>query len=210
MYPQRPIALATPPRSLEYPYPPCIPTLSSSTPSPSYHITNYPHYPYYHHPAPPSHPQSFNLLIPYPMLTPLLLGPCKVIAPQLEKMSEEFKDVDFYKLDVDENAAVAGELAVRAMPTFMFFKDGQKLDEVIGANIKAVRVSHTPCFFLLFIFAWGRNILCLPALAPLVLCANEARSSASSGDSEIGNAFKVAWWPWKPGKRGRQDLQENG
>ncbi|CCX16789.1 thioredoxin TrxA [Pyronema domesticum] len=66
-------------------------------------------------------------------------GPCKVIAPQLEKMSEEFKDVDFYKLDVDENAAVAGELAVRAMPTFMFFKDGQKLDEVIGANIKAVR-----------------------------------------------------------------------
>jgi thioredoxin 1 len=57
-------------------------------------------------------------------------------------MSEEFKDVDFYKVDVDENAAVAGELAVRAMPTFMFFKDGQKLDEeVVGANIKAVRVS---------------------------------------------------------------------
>ncbi|KAI5813318.1 thioredoxin TrxA [Pyronema omphalodes] len=67
-------------------------------------------------------------------------GPCKVIAPQLEKMSEEFKDVDFYKVDVDENASVAGELAVRAMPTFMFFKDGQKLeDEVVGANIKAVR-----------------------------------------------------------------------
>jgi len=69
-------------------------------------------------------------------------GPCKVIAPEMLKMSNanEYKDrVDFYKIDVDEVPEVAQELNVRAMPTFMFFKDGQKVDEVVGANTKALR-----------------------------------------------------------------------
>lgn len=68
-------------------------------------------------------------------------GPCKVIAPELVKFSEseEFKDkVDFYKIDVDEAPDVAQELGVRAMPTFMLFKNGQKVGEVVGANKKAL------------------------------------------------------------------------
>ncbi|KAK5211078.1 thioredoxin trx1 [Exophiala xenobiotica] len=68
-------------------------------------------------------------------------GPCKVMAPELVKFSEsqEFKDkVDFYKIDVDEVPDIAQELGVRAMPTFMLFKNGEKVGEVVGANKKAL------------------------------------------------------------------------
>ncbi|KIW60318.1 thioredoxin [Exophiala xenobiotica] len=68
-------------------------------------------------------------------------GPCKVIAPELVKFSEspEFKDkVAFYKIDVDEVPDIAQELGVRAMPTFMLFKNGEKVGEVVGANKKAL------------------------------------------------------------------------
>ncbi|KIW33743.1 thioredoxin, variant [Cladophialophora immunda] len=68
-------------------------------------------------------------------------GPCKVIAPEVAKFSEsdDFKDkVDFYKVDVDEVPDVAQELGVRAMPTFMIFKNGEKVAEVVGANKRAL------------------------------------------------------------------------
>lgn len=61
-------------------------------------------------------------------------GPCKVIAPKVVEMSKEFPNARFYKLDVDDVPDVAQELGVRAMPTFIFFKDGEKVDEVVGAN----------------------------------------------------------------------------
>ncbi|EXJ55755.1 hypothetical protein A1O7_08685 [Cladophialophora yegresii CBS 114405] len=71
-------------------------------------------------------------------------GPCKVIAPEVLKFSnsDEYKDkVDFYKVDVDEVPDVAQELGVRAMPTFMFFKNGEKVDEVVGADVRALEAA---------------------------------------------------------------------
>jgi thioredoxin 1 len=68
-------------------------------------------------------------------------GPCKVIAPEVVKFSEDpsYKEkVDFYKIDVDEAPDVAQELGVRAMPTFMLFKGGEKVGEVVGANKRAL------------------------------------------------------------------------
>lgn len=64
-------------------------------------------------------------------------GPCKVISSEVVKFSEsnEFKSrAKFYKIDVDEVPDVAQELGIRAMPTFLFFMDGEQLDEVVGAN----------------------------------------------------------------------------
>ena len=61
-----------------------------------------------------------------------------MIAPAIVKMSDNFPDARFYKLDVDEVPDVAQELGVRAMPTFMVFKDGEKIGEVVGANEKAL------------------------------------------------------------------------
>lgn len=47
----------------------------------------------------------------------------------------EFKDkVHFVKFDVDELPELSQELGIRAMPTFLFYKNGNKVDEMIGAN----------------------------------------------------------------------------
>lgn len=67
-------------------------------------------------------------------------GPCKVIAPEVVKFSEEFQDkAEFYKVDVDQVPDLAQELNVRAMPTFMLFKNGEKVGEVVGADKRALR-----------------------------------------------------------------------
>lgn len=52
-------------------------------------------------------------------------GPCKMIAPYFEKLSEEYESVVFLKCDVDQCPEVAGEYDVSAMPTFVFLKDGK-------------------------------------------------------------------------------------
>ncbi|KAK3897587.1 thioredoxin-like protein [Staphylotrichum tortipilum] len=64
-------------------------------------------------------------------------GPCKAIAPLVAKWAQdpEFKDKTYFaKFDVDEVPELAEELGIRAMPTFVFFKDGEKVDEFLGAN----------------------------------------------------------------------------
>ncbi|KAK7756726.1 thioredoxin trx1 [Diatrype stigma] len=67
-------------------------------------------------------------------------GPCKAIAPLLAKHSndEAYKDIFFAKIDVDELPEVSQELGIKAMPTFMIFKDGEKVDELVGANPNAL------------------------------------------------------------------------
>lgn len=67
-------------------------------------------------------------------------GPCKMIAPKLEEMSLEFKDsVVFLKVDVDENEEIAVDYKINAMPTFIFIKNKEKVDEICGANESKVR-----------------------------------------------------------------------
>ncbi|CDH53159.1 predicted protein [Lichtheimia corymbifera JMRC:FSU:9682] len=61
-------------------------------------------------------------------------GPCKLIAPKFKTFAAENSDVTYAKIDVDDVADVAAEVGVRAMPTFVFYLDGQKFDEVVGAN----------------------------------------------------------------------------
>ncbi|KZT64058.1 thioredoxin [Daedalea quercina L-15889] len=61
-------------------------------------------------------------------------GPCRQISPIFEKFSEQFDAAEFYKVDVDEQADIAQEVGIRAMPTFMVFKSGNKVKELVGAN----------------------------------------------------------------------------
>lgn len=56
-------------------------------------------------------------------------------------MAKDFQDARFYKIDVDEVSDVAQELGIRAMPTFMLFKKGEKVEEIVGANEKALRAA---------------------------------------------------------------------
>ncbi|RDX50548.1 thioredoxin [Lentinus brumalis] len=66
-------------------------------------------------------------------------GPCKIISPIFEKMSESTDAIDFYKVDVDEAQDIAQEVGVRAMPTFAAFHKGQKVKEIVGANPPALQ-----------------------------------------------------------------------
>ncbi|KEI38683.1 uncharacterized protein L969DRAFT_24271 [Mixia osmundae IAM 14324] len=66
-------------------------------------------------------------------------GPCKVISPKFEAMSSEFPGVQFLKVDVDEEPEIAQENNIRAMPTFIVYKDGAKVDQVVGADATKLR-----------------------------------------------------------------------
>ncbi|CAG0884732.1 unnamed protein product [Cyprideis torosa] len=66
-------------------------------------------------------------------------GPCKMIAPKLVDMSKELPDVVFLKVDVDELEDVAAKYQVSCMPTFIFFKNGNKVHEFSGANAEKLR-----------------------------------------------------------------------
>jgi len=63
-------------------------------------------------------------------------GPCKFIHPIYEKMAADNPDVVFAEVDVDEADDVAAKCGIRAMPTFHFYKDGQKIEEMMGADQK--------------------------------------------------------------------------
>ena len=52
-------------------------------------------------------------------------GPCKTIEPMLEKLSQEFIDISFTEIDVEESPGVALEFNVRSLPTIMAWKNGE-------------------------------------------------------------------------------------
>ncbi|KAM0692246.1 hypothetical protein Q7P36_008447 [Cladosporium allicinum] len=68
-------------------------------------------------------------------------GPCKVIAPQVVKFSNNYTNARFFKVDVDEVPEAAQEHSIRAMPTFLIFKDGKQVSEVVGANPTALEAA---------------------------------------------------------------------
>ncbi|XP_022321440.1 thioredoxin 1 [Crassostrea virginica] len=61
-------------------------------------------------------------------------GPCRMIAPALESWEPQYPNFVFIKVDVDENGDTAEACGISAMPTFNFYKDGEKVDEVVGAD----------------------------------------------------------------------------
>ncbi|GAB4835371.1 hypothetical protein Ancab_000281 [Ancistrocladus abbreviatus] len=62
-------------------------------------------------------------------------GPCKVIAPKFQELSEKYLDVVFLKLDCNqENKPLAKELGIRVVPTFKILKNGEIIKEVTGAK----------------------------------------------------------------------------
>ncbi|CAH8278588.1 unnamed protein product [Arabidopsis lyrata] len=60
--------------------------------------------------------------------------PCRFIAPIFPELAKKHLDVVFFKVDVDELNAVAKEFDVQAMPTFIFMKEGEVKDTVVGAD----------------------------------------------------------------------------
>ena len=61
-------------------------------------------------------------------------GPCKMIAPILDEVAEEYKGrVRVAKLNIDENPSIPPRFGIRGIPTLMLFKDGQVAATKVGA-----------------------------------------------------------------------------
>lgn len=65
-------------------------------------------------------------------------GPCKMIAPFIEQVAEEYAGkAAVAKIDVDEEPELAAQFGIESIPTVILFKDGQPINVGIGAHPKA-------------------------------------------------------------------------
>ena len=65
-------------------------------------------------------------------------GPCKMIAPALEEISDELADsVTIAKVDIMENTDVAAQFGVQSIPLMILFKDGKQVAQKLGAAPKS-------------------------------------------------------------------------
>ncbi len=65
-------------------------------------------------------------------------GPCKMIAPALEEISEELGDkLNIVKVDIMENTDTATQFGVQSIPLMILFKDGQPVAQKLGAAPKS-------------------------------------------------------------------------
>jgi thioredoxin 2 len=60
-------------------------------------------------------------------------GPCRMIAPVIEQLASERRDIRFAKLNVDENPRTSSSFGVQGIPLLVFFKDGVERGRVVGA-----------------------------------------------------------------------------
>ena len=61
-------------------------------------------------------------------------GPCKMIAPAVHDLAGEYDgQLSVGKLDVDASPNIAMQYGVRSIPALIFFKDGQPVDQIVGA-----------------------------------------------------------------------------
>lgn len=59
-------------------------------------------------------------------------GPCKMLAPVIEKAADELPDVKFYKVDIDEEMDLTNQFKIMTVPTLLFFKDGKLVSQNSG------------------------------------------------------------------------------
>jgi len=61
-------------------------------------------------------------------------GPCRMVAPFVEQIAEEYKDrLKVAKLNVDENQAVPAKYGIMSIPTLLLFKGGELKETIVGA-----------------------------------------------------------------------------
>jgi thioredoxin 1 len=60
-------------------------------------------------------------------------GPCRMISPTVEELAKEYSGkIKVAKINTDENPDIASTYKIMGIPTIMFFKDGKKIDQVVG------------------------------------------------------------------------------
>lgn len=65
-------------------------------------------------------------------------GPCKMVGPIVEELAEEFDGkAKIGKVDVDSNPETSTKYGIRSIPSLLIFKDGEVVDQIVGAVPKA-------------------------------------------------------------------------
>lgn len=63
-------------------------------------------------------------------------GPCRMLGPILEELSNEITDYKFYKLDVDKNEDLARQFGIMSIPTMLIFENGNLNQKLVGLMSK--------------------------------------------------------------------------
>ena len=69
-------------------------------------------------------------------------GPCKMLSPILDEISEEITTTKFFKIDVDDNEDVAREYNVMSIPTVLVFENGNLVNTIVGLRGKEYLVDQ--------------------------------------------------------------------
>lgn len=64
-------------------------------------------------------------------------GPCRMVGPVVDELAKEYAGkLKVVKVNTDEAPNIAGQYNIMSIPTLMIFKDGQRVDQIIGAQPK--------------------------------------------------------------------------
>ena len=61
-------------------------------------------------------------------------GPCKKIAPYFEELSSKYPHIFFCKVNIEDGDEIASMCEISSLPTFLFYKNKENVDELIGTN----------------------------------------------------------------------------
>lgn len=61
-------------------------------------------------------------------------GPCRALAPVLEKISQKRDDLEIVKLNIDDSPETAAQYSVMSIPTMILFKDGNPAGQLVGSQ----------------------------------------------------------------------------
>jgi len=64
-------------------------------------------------------------------------GPCRMVAPIVDEIANERSDIKVGKINVDDESELAGKFGVMSIPTLVVMKDGQVVNQAVGARPKA-------------------------------------------------------------------------
>ena len=65
-------------------------------------------------------------------------GPCRMVAPIIDELAAQYDGkIVVGKCDVEDNEDIAAEFGIRNIPTILFFKNGEVIDKLVGAQSKA-------------------------------------------------------------------------
>eukprot|EP00937_MAST-01D_sp_MAST-1D-sp2_P002349 g2349.t1 len=113
-------------------------------------------------------------------------GPCQMIGPRFEAMAAEYQDVEFVKVDVDENKEVAAHCKISSMPTFQFWRGGKCVEAFSGADERRLRAMVQTLRFATVSIRAGISVTLRGLKAESAVQYNGQTGSIESYDSAKG------------------------